>query len=201
MAGVLIVLLLHEHRRSRCRPSLAWCGGRGRFGGGRRVEPAEDGRRRRPPRAGLEGVRKVVTTSARQDRTIALRARNKRAPDLRRGVAPGRLPGHSLAGTIRYCPLDAVSPCPQCAQLPIARPDLPGPMTPHPCVCVAVDEQQVVPDPRPPGHQIKTRARALWREASSRPAGLPVAVSSRPAKERSPAKTGSAGPTRVRVPA
>jgi hypothetical protein len=54
-----------------------------------------------------------------EPRTVALRESRGRPQDLRRSVAPGRLPGHSLAGTIRYCPLDAVSPCPQCAPYPV----------------------------------------------------------------------------------
>ena len=135
-----------------------------------------------------------LSTKMRCFSAITIRARNKRAPDLRRSDASGRLQDIRLPGlsvTVRWM-LSVRAP--KVPQLPIPRPDLPGPMTPHPCVRVAVDEQQVIPDPRPPGHQIKTRARALWREASSRPAGLLVAVSSRPAKERSPAKTDPPAP-------
>src|SRR5512133_3834183 len=40
---------------------------------------------------------------------------------------------------------------PNVPQLRLGRPDLPGSMPPHPCVHVAVDERQVVPDPvKPP---------------------------------------------------
>jgi hypothetical protein len=58
---------------------------------------------------------------------------------------------------------------PNVPQLRVRRPDLPGPMPPHPCVRVAVDERQVVPGPRPPGHQVKTRCRALgWEPVPGR---------------------------------
>jgi hypothetical protein len=57
------------------------------------------------------------------------------------------------AGCCRFVP-----PVPR---LRIRRPDLPGPMPPHPCMRVAVDKWELVPDPRPPGHQVKTRCRAL----------------------------------------
>ena len=50
---------------------------------------------------------------------------------------------------------------PNVPQLRIRRPGLPSTMPPHPCVRVTVDERHVIPDPRPPGHEVKTWCRAL----------------------------------------
>ena len=44
---------------------------------------------------------------------------------------------------------------PTVPQLRLGRRDLPGPMPPHPCVRVAVDERQLIPRPHPQGHQVK----------------------------------------------
>jgi hypothetical protein len=53
---------------------------------------------------------------------------------------------------------------PTVPQLHLGRPDLPGPIPPHPCVRVAVDERQLIPRPHPQEDQIKAGARTLWRE-------------------------------------
>jgi hypothetical protein len=97
-------------------------------------------------------------------RTVALRARNRRAPDLRRRIVRGRLPGHSLA---EISAVDRRRPsvrAPHVPQLHIGRPNLPGPTLPHPCVRVAVDEREPIPRPHPQRHQVKARARTLWRK-------------------------------------
>jgi hypothetical protein len=98
-----------------------------------------------------------------------LRAPNGQPQDLQRGVAHGPLPGVRLPA-LSASDRRTLSVCaPNVPQLRIRRPDLPGRMPPHPCVRVAVDERQVVPHPRPPGHQIKTRCRALgWQPVPGR---------------------------------
>jgi hypothetical protein len=53
---------------------------------------------------------------------------------------------------------------PTVPQLHLGRPDLPGPMPPHPGVRVAIDERELIPHPHPPGHQVKAGARPLWGE-------------------------------------
>ena len=49
-------------------------------------------------------------------------------------------------------------------QLHLGRSNLPGPTLPHPCVRVAVDEREPIPRPHPQRHQVKARARTLWRK-------------------------------------
>jgi len=97
-----------------------------------------------------------------EPRTVALRERDGRSPDLRRLVGDRLRPGGLLPVAIRCCSAVAGPLCPQCAPTRPRAAGAPTPHAAHPCVRVAVDERQVIPRPRPPGHQIKARCGTLW---------------------------------------